>query len=317
MFPDGEANGKLVIPFEQVGGDCEIVSEQKVGWIPLLIPLVNLTALKKHGCIPLHASGFIHDGMGILVTGWIKSGKTEALLAFSQEGANYVAGEWALLTAKGDSMYGLPGTFRIWDWHRRSLREHRAIGSGHKLSRLVRGMDALQGLVPQRLLHLGPMRLLQQAMPVLRRQLNFRVKPADLFGSKCTYKAPLDKIFVGMVHPHKHIDIMPADNSVVADQLAAAMEFELTPLMSHYRAFQFAYPGRKNAYLDSVHELLREAFRTALKGKESYMLYHPYLVDFDDLYRSMHDHLRHSTPCVSRHSIEMSPFSITRPSVQR
>src|SRR6266567_7132800 len=315
MFPEGKTNGKLTIPFEQVGADCEIVCEHKVGWIPLLIPIVNLTALGKRGCVPLHASGFIHDNVGVLVTGWIKSGKTEALLAFSQEGANYVAGEWALLTAKADTMYGLPGTFRIWDWHRRSLRKHRKIGSHHKLSRLIRTMDALQSLVPQRLLHLGPMKLLHQAMPVVRRQLNFRVEPTDLFGSKCLYKGRLDKIFVGMVHPDKCIEITPADSKVVAAQLATAMEFELTPLMSHYRAFQFACPGCKNTFLDNIHDLLRESLRTALEGKETYMLYHPYPVDFDDLYKSMHDHLLHFPPCASMKSLEMLPAGVMSPSV--
>ena len=90
-----------------------------MGWIPLLISIINLTALKKHRCVPIHASAFVYKGTGVVVTGWIKSGKSEALLAFSQHGATYVGGEWVLLDPDGETMYGLPGTFRMWDWQRR------------------------------------------------------------------------------------------------------------------------------------------------------------------------------------------------------
>src|SRR6266853_4113468 len=121
VFPEGDGEGKVSIPFEQIGSECEILCERRVGWIPLLIPIVNLTALRKHGCVPIHASAFVHEGTGVLVTGWIKSGKTEALLAFSQHGATYIGGEWVLLDSTGDNIYGLPGTFRMWDWHRRRL----------------------------------------------------------------------------------------------------------------------------------------------------------------------------------------------------
>src|SRR5205807_867077 len=62
VFPEGEAKGKVIIPFERIGAECEILCERSVGWIPLLIPIINLTALKKHGCVPLHASAFAHEG---------------------------------------------------------------------------------------------------------------------------------------------------------------------------------------------------------------------------------------------------------------
>jgi len=64
----------------------------------------------------------------VLVTGWVKSGKSEALLAFSQYGATYVGGEWVLLSCDGNTMYGLPGTFRMWEWQRRKLSHLRHIG---------------------------------------------------------------------------------------------------------------------------------------------------------------------------------------------
>jgi len=288
VFPEGDGEGKVGIPFDQIGSDCEIFCERRVGWIPLLISIINLTALKKHRCVPIHASAFVHEGAGVLVTGWVKSGKSEALLAFSQHGATYVGGEWVLLSSNGNTMYGLPGTFRMWDWHRRELSHPQHIGGNTGIFRLIRLLDAVQRAMPETLLRFGPLKLLHEGMPSLRRQLNFRVEPKAIFGDRCRrLTGHPDKIFIGMVHSDERVLIEPAEPATVADQLACAMEFELTSLMSHYRAFKFAFPGMQNEFLERVHDVLRDALRQALAAKEIYMLYHPYPVSFHDLYQAM------------------------------
>src|SRR5712671_3389351 len=185
VFSEEEAKGKVSIPFEQIGSECEILCERSVGWIPLLIPIINLTALKKHGCVAIHASAFVHQGTGVLVTGWVKSGKTEALLAFSQNGATYVGGEWVLLSSDGTTMYGLPGTFRMWDWHRRSLSNCPRIDGSGKMFRLIRFLDTVQAAIPDGLCRFEPLKFLRESMPALRRQLNFRVEPKAIFGERC------------------------------------------------------------------------------------------------------------------------------------
>jgi hypothetical protein len=301
VFSEGEAEGKVNIPFERIGSECEIVCERSVGWIPLLIPIINLTALRKHRCVPIHASAFIHQGTGVLVTGWVKSGKSEALLAFSQYGATYVGGEWVLLSPDGNAMYGLPGTFRMWEWQRRNLSHLQPSGGNAGIFRLIRFLDAAQRAMPEAWLRFGPFKLLRDGMPALRRQLNFRVEPKAVFGDRCgSLRGRPDNIFIGMVHSDERILIERADPATVADQLACAMEFELTALMSHYRAFKFAFPGIRNEYLEKVHDVLRDALRQALATKEIYMLYHPYPVSFHDLYRAMKN-LLGTSPTVAVH----------------
>src|SRR5258708_5952971 len=108
VFPEGDGEGKVSIPFEQIGSDCEIFCERRVGWIPLLIPIINLTALKKHGCVPIHASAFVHQGTGVLGAGWVTGGKSEPRRALSQHGATYFVGEWVLRSCDGNAVYVLP-----------------------------------------------------------------------------------------------------------------------------------------------------------------------------------------------------------------
>lgn len=301
VFPEGDDGGGVSIPFEQIGSDCEIFCERRVGWIPLLISIINLTALKKHRYVPIHASAFVHEGAGVLVTGWVKSGKSEALLAFSQHGATYIGGEWVLLSSDGNTMCGMPGTFRMWDWHRRKLSHLQPIGSNATMFRLIRFLDAAQRALPEPLFRFEPLKLLREGMPALRRQLNFRVEPKVIFGDRCgRLTGHPDKIFIGMVHSDERVLIEPAEPATVADQLACAMEFELTSLMSHYRAFKFAFPGMRNEFLERVHSLLRDALQQALAAKEIYNLYHPYPVSFDDLYQAMKNTLG-APPAVTLH----------------
>jgi hypothetical protein len=160
--------------------------------------------------------------------------------------------------------------------------------------------------MPKGFASFGPLKLLCEGMPALRRQLNFRVEPKAIFGDRCgRLTGHPDKIFIGMVHSDERVLIEPAKPATVADQLACAMEFELTSLMSHYRAFKFAFPGMRNEFLEKVHNLIRDALRRALAAKEIYMLYHPYPVSFHDLYQAMQKALV-SSPAVAAHDhVEM------------
>lgn len=101
-----KASVRVSIPLDLVGGPCRIVAEHGVGPIPLLVPIVNVTALGR-GLLPIHASAFVHRNLGVLATGWAKGGKTETLLAFAARGATYVGDEWIYLTDDG-RMVGLP-----------------------------------------------------------------------------------------------------------------------------------------------------------------------------------------------------------------
>ena len=131
--------------------------------------ILNLTALKKD-CVALHASAFVYEGKGILVTGWAKGGKTESLLAFASQGAKYVGDEWILLRGEGNRMYGIPENIRLWNWHLEYLPEvRRQIGTEERaLFRLIESLDGMQRLmVKGRLGNMVPVKFLRQAMPAL------------------------------------------------------------------------------------------------------------------------------------------------------
>jgi len=87
-----KARAMVQIPFADIGQQCRIVCATGLPAVPLLIPILNLTALNR-GILPLHASAFRYRDTGVLTTGWSKGGKTETLLAFMDRGANYIGDE--------------------------------------------------------------------------------------------------------------------------------------------------------------------------------------------------------------------------------
>ena len=93
----------------------EIVCERSVAAVPHLLALVNLVALSK-GVLPLHASAFTVGGLGVLVTGWSKGGKTESPAGRDGTRGSYVGDEWVYLTPTRE-MLGLPEPIRLWAWH--------------------------------------------------------------------------------------------------------------------------------------------------------------------------------------------------------
>ncbi|HMQ34538.1 MAG TPA: hypothetical protein PKD53_27630, partial [Chloroflexaceae bacterium] len=265
----------VMVPFEQIGGPCELVCQTGLKAVPLLIAIVNLTMLAK-GVLPLHAAALRYGDTGIVATGWSKGGKTETLLAFAAHGATYIGDEWVYLDADEARVYGIPEPVRVWDWHLRELPELAA-----RLDRSDRArLGALRAAVGlgERL----PRRLRQAAarpLRALKRQLHADVAPGRLFGAaRCAASAPFDRlIFVGS-HASEEVTVRPIDPEEVARRMVFSLEYERLPLTDYYLRFRFAFPQLRNELIEGAEELQRQLLLRALEGKRSHAVYHPYPV---------------------------------------
>ncbi|MFQ5630573.1 MAG: hypothetical protein ACE5I1_17510, partial [bacterium] len=183
ILRSGKRPAKARLPFDQIGEQCEIVCESGLRSVPLLIHIVNIVMLKKN-CVSLHASAFHYKGKGILVAGWAKGGKSESLLAFSQHGASYMGDEWIYLSRDGVKMYGIPENMRLWEWHLQNLPHIRKKVKRESLMMFkgVNALDKFQQAMPNG--GIGgafPVKLLREAMPALKRQLNVVMPPQQIF----------------------------------------------------------------------------------------------------------------------------------------
>jgi len=286
-----KSRAMVQIPFERIGGRCEIVCERGLSAVPLLIAVVNATALAKDH-LPLHAAAFVHRGTGALVTGWSKGGKTETLLAFMARGARYVGDEWVYLDEGGRRMFGIPEPIRVWQWHLQQLpgfRERLAPRRRLALGTLSAAAATVErALAGERLRSSPPGRLAVRALPLLKKQLHVDWPPAELFGaSSLALSGTPDRIFFVVSHELPEVTVEPMDPGEIAERMLSSLVYEREDLMSCYRKFRFAFPERANPLLDRADEIQRALLAKALEGKRAYQVRHPYPAGLDDLFTAI------------------------------
>ena len=294
ILRSSKRDAKVRIDFDDIGAQLEIVCETGLKSVPLLLDILNLTLLQKD-VVALHASAFRFHDQGILVTGWAKGGKTEALLSFARHGAEYVGDEWIYLTADGKSMYGIPENIRLWDWHLDNLphlkpelgfEKKMLFSTIHSLERFERILPAKgPGNVP-------PVKFLREALPAFKRQLNVQLPPRTIF-EKCseTFSARPEKVFLLLSHASQEYRVEEIEAADIARRMVASLKFEFTRFMEHYHAFRFAFPDRVNQLIENASTRQYELLECALAGKTAYCVRHPYPLSFDKLYEIMQPHV--------------------------
>lgn len=281
-----KAAARVRIAMEAAGGRCDIVCQSGVPAVPLLIPIVNLTALAK-GVVAMHAAAFTYKGKGVLVTGWAKGGKTEALLAFVAQGAEYIGDEWVYVSADGRELSGIPEPIRIWDWHLDDMPAYRKrIPAGARLR--MRGARA--GAEAARALADGvaPARQLRRLMPLVEARASVQVEPERLFGAgPRALRSPFDRLFLVCSHERPDVTVAPVDPVEVARRMVFSLQFERLDFLAHYMKFRFAFPERSNALVEQSEALQRDALERAFAGKPAHVVAHPYPAPIPALFDAM------------------------------
>ncbi len=126
LLDPGVSKRPLVqIPFADIGRRCDVTCEHGVSQVPLLVPIVNLTALGK-GYLPLHGSAFGFSGGGAIAAGLSRGGKTGTLLAFMAHGASYIGDDWVYVAPDGETAFGLPGVMEVRHAYLQALPQYHA-----------------------------------------------------------------------------------------------------------------------------------------------------------------------------------------------
>jgi hypothetical protein len=273
----GKAQVKVQVPLDRAGGRCEIVCETGLPGVPLLVPVLNYTALAK-GVLPLHAAAFTYEGTGVLVTGWAKGGKTETLLAFMANGARYVGDEWVYVSPRGERLHGIPEPIKLWDWHLPDLPQYRALlGRGGRAR--LRGLLAAERVsrAVGRAAGGRPARALDRVSWLLESQRWVNVHPERLFGqAACALEGPLDKVFLVVSDEQPDVRVEEIDAREVARRMVFSLEFERLDLRAAYLKFRFAFPELSNPILEDSERVHAELLDRALSGKEACAVYHPF-----------------------------------------
>jgi hypothetical protein len=283
-----KAKVRVAVPMDRIGGPCEIVCERGLAAVPLLIGVLNITALGR-GLVPVHGGAFVHGGQGVLVVGWAKGGKSETLIAFTAQGARFVGDEWIYVDRRSGWMWGLPEPMRVWDWQLRAmpgLAERVPAGDRRRLRLTRAGVTAMRtaGSVPW-LGRSAPGRLAGRASVLLERQLSVQVPVDRLLGSPpLPDGSALDRLILVVSRESAGMEVGTADPEDLARRATASFLYETADLMAHYRRFRFAFPDRINPDLEGLEQRYVSALTEAVHGRPALIVQHPYPMDIPMLY---------------------------------
>lgn len=276
---------KVRLPLDTIGQGCHIVVQRGASAVPFLVQLVNLCVLANGG-LPLHAAAFEADGVGVVVTGWSKGGKTESLLAALDDGARYVGDEWVHLFDGGSQAIGVPEPVRVWDWYVDQLHSIRVpLGAGGEARRRALGGAAALARRGERVEHTAMARLARRVHHLIDTQRHADVPVDQLIG-------PLDRVQSMRVDAVVHtmsvegsgeVALAGADGADIAARMAGSLSFERLPLMALYHAFRYAFPQRSSALIERADEIERERLVQFIAPRTSYLCTHPYPPDLDAL----------------------------------
>jgi hypothetical protein len=279
-----KARARVQVPLDAVGGPCEIVCERGLVAVPLLVPIVNLTALAR-GAVPLHAAAFEWRGRGVVVVGWSKGGKTETLLAFAREGARYLADEWCYLGADG-SLAGLPEPVRLWHWQLAQLPEiRRRVPRAARLRLAALGLlPAGAARLPRRLSRSAPGRGLRRLAGLAQHHRHVLVPPRELFAGPPARLGRLERLLFVVSGEGPEVRARPVDPLEVAERVVHSLHYERRPLLEHYAMFRFAFPQRRNPHLEKAEECSRRLLERAFAQRPAHEVVHPYPVEIPRLF---------------------------------
>lgn len=282
VLSNGKDDVKLKIPFEDIGfKQVNLICESGSPDIPLLNHIINFIYLSK-GILPLHATSFEYNGLGALVMGWAKGGKTESLFSFVKNGAKFVSDEVSLISENGIEILGLKIPLCIWDWQFDEIRDlmPKVSLKTRLFFKFIHMFDWIN-----KHLHIG---LLNKALPLLKTQLNIKVLPAKIFNSDSILsKTNLDIVILAMSHNSDEIIVEPATTQEVIDRMISSQEFERDYFQKYYNIFKFAFPNLRNEFLENINTLQYSLMEKALSNKKTFIVKHPYPVSFDKLFSGM------------------------------
>lgn len=275
------------VGFDPATHPIEVVCERGLRSVPLLIPLVNLAALRR-GIVPVHGALVVHEDRGILVVGWSKGGKTETVLAFMDAGASFVGDEWVYVHPDGTGT-GIPEPTRIWDWQLKQFPEVRG-----RIERRTRARLWTTGHLADLLARTASSRSVGRSVvgdvarrgePIVRAQASVQRFPRQLYGAdRLRPSARIDVVMAAVSRADELISLRDEPLERLIDRIAISNEHERLDLHAAIDKYRFAFPEAPVLDPGSLTDRERDLLRGALAGRPGWILEHPYPPDIRSLY---------------------------------
>jgi len=274
-------NGEIdaQIPLDQIGGTCEIVCRRGISSIPLLDEILKISLLQNK-ILSLHASAVLYQQQGVVMMGWVRSGKTSALLACLADGGKFVADDWVLFDLNQDQIFGFSGKISVSE---EQLKQVQTLKNRIGIFRLL---SITYKKIFVQLVNLAAniirFKLFYKLSSKLREKSRMDFYPEEIFIAHEIVDRVTPKMIM-LLTSHDQETCFAEKISVdeMADTFINANDQEFNSLQEIYRAFCFAFPDKHNIHIENRSAVEKQLLKEAFTGKETIRMYHPYPLQFN------------------------------------
>jgi len=283
---------KATIPFDSLEGNCKIICEKGFDPLNILLLLENLLRYKfvLKEAVLIHASAVSYHGQGIIFPAWANTGKTNLLLQFLKDGANYISDDFAIIREDG-LIYGYPRRLQLFDYNFSEFPQLAVT-----LDRSARLDFVKQKLSTKLLKKWTRIPLLTRLLKRVKRKsseaLHIRAPAKELFPDvEIDGSRRIDKIFF-LVRAHSQIiEIERMAPEVLANKMVPCLSFERHYPYDYRLLYKFAYPMKENKLLDKVEQMEGDIISRAIKNSHIYCVRLPRSHSSLKLFRTVQQYL--------------------------
>ena len=198
--------------------------------------------LLRRGSVFCHSSAFRLGGKGVLCPAWRNVGKTNLLLQFLQNGAEYIADDWSVVQSDG-SFRCLPKRLNLLYYNFDQFPE--------MLDSVPDDFAALVRFV--RRAKRGEFDLNQETLEVMEGQARMRISPYELYDQVMdTTPKPIDHVLLlqRIAETDRPVAIEEIDHETLVTSLASILEFE----QSHFHLAYSVFRARTGIRVDLLED---------------------------------------------------------------
>ncbi len=211
--------------------------------------------LLRRGSVFCHSSAFRLNGQGVLCPAWRNVGKTNLLLQFLQNGAEYIADDWSVVQRDG-RFRCLPKRLNLLYYNFDQFPE--------MLDEVPPDFAALVRFVSRA--KRGEFDLNQETLQVMEGQARMRISPYELYDQVMdTTPKPIDHVLLlqRVADCDQPVQVEPIDHDMLVTSLASILEFEQSHFHLAYSVFR-ARTGIRVDFLEDARQaceaVMAEAF---------------------------------------------------------
>ena len=207
-----------------------------------------------------HASAFIRKGKTILCPGWRNVGKTNLLLSFLKDGAEFLSDDWVLIDSNG-SLFSLPKRINLLHYNYRPNMD------------TIKKFDPILSVFSDTILQIiegNKYKYTDLSGTQLKDSLKRRVHFEDLFKRDKVEKSEnIDFIFfLNHDNAKDKVSINKCNIKNIKNRMIRILDYEQKPFKLAYDFYKF-YTGKSSHLIDSARKIndnvLSEAFRDPSK----------------------------------------------------